>query len=157
MTGGMAAATAEAKTRVPVPADRAYAAFTVDLGSWWPPEFTWSQAGLEWIGIEPRLGGLCTEIGPHGFRVDWGRVLAWEPPDRLVLSWQISPERVPEPDPAKAGEVEVRFAPQGPDATEVAVVHSGFDRHGEGGAAYRAAMAEQGWPLILGRYAASLK
>lgn len=95
------------------------------------------------------------ERGPHGFRIDWGRVLAWEPPRRVGFSWQITPERVPEPNPAKAGQVEVSFAALSPDTTRIAVTHSGFERHGESGAAYRVAMAEQGWPIILARYRAA--
>jgi uncharacterized protein YndB with AHSA1/START domain len=157
MTDRETRATARATVSVPTPPDRAFATFTDGPGTWWPPEFTWSRDVLADIGIEPRAGGLCTEHGPHGFRIDWGRVLRWEPPRRLVLSWQISPERVPEPDPAKASQIEVTFVDQGPAGTEVRLVHSCFDRHGEGGDGYRAAMAEQGWPYILERYAAAVR
>lgn len=141
---------------VPAALDRAFAVFTEGLGTWWPPEFTWSQDVLAAIGMEPREGGLLFERGPHGFRIDWGRVLSWDSPHRLVFAWQISPERVPEPNPAKASQVEVRFVEQGPAATQVRVAHSRFDRHGEGGEGYRAAMADQGWPHILERYVAAL-
>ena len=58
---------------------------------------------------------MCFEVGPHGFRCDWGRVLAWQPPRRLVFTWQISPSRVPDPDPDHASEVEVSFAEEGDD------------------------------------------
>jgi uncharacterized protein YndB with AHSA1/START domain len=101
---------------VPVPAEAAFAAF-VDLAGWWPPEYTWAADTLEAIGIEPREGGHCLERGPHGFTLHWGRVLAWEPPARLVFTWQIAPDRVPQPNPAKASEVEVRFLPVGDPAT----------------------------------------
>jgi uncharacterized protein YndB with AHSA1/START domain len=139
---------------VPLAPERAFARFTDGIGEWWPPEYTWSQAKLEAIGVEPGAGGMCWERGPHGFRCDWGRVLAWEPPDRLVLSWQISPSRVPEPDPERASEVEVRFTPAGDGATRVALEHRGFERHGDGGADYAAAMGSpQGWEYMLGRYA----
>ncbi len=146
--------TAQATANVPASAEHAFAVFTEDLGTWWPPAFTWSQGVLDHVAMEPGEGGLCYERGPHGFRIDWGRVLAWEPPHRLVFSWQISPERVPEPDPAKSSEVEVRFVEQSPSATEVQLTHSHFERHGEGADDYRAAMDEQGWPVILDRYAA---
>jgi uncharacterized protein YndB with AHSA1/START domain len=145
-----------ATVSVPAPRDRAFAVFTDGLGTWWPPEFTWSQDVLDTIGIEPRAGGLCFEIGPHGFRIDWGRVLTWEPPERLAFSWQIGPQRVPEPNPEKASEVEVRFVDDGPWGTRVELRHSRFDRHGEGGDDYRAAMAEQGWPYLLERYAGAV-
>jgi uncharacterized protein YndB with AHSA1/START domain len=102
---------------VPVPAEAAFAAF-VDLAGWWPPGYTWAAADtLEAIGIEPREGGHCLERGPLGFTLHWGRVLAWEPPARLVFTWQIAPDRVPQPNPAKASEVEVRFLPVGDPAT----------------------------------------
>lgn len=63
---------------VPLHPDRAFALFAEQLGHWWPQEYTWSRKVLELIGIEPRVDGLCFEHGPHGFRCDWGRVLAWE-------------------------------------------------------------------------------
>ena len=136
---------------VPVAADRAFVLFTEGLGTWWPREFTWSQGLLESIAMEPRAGGLCSERGPHGFRVDWGRVLAWEPPERVVFNWQISPQRVPEPDPSRASEVEVRFAADGAQHTGVALEHRAFARHGEGADAYRSGM-EGGWDHLVARY-----
>jgi uncharacterized protein YndB with AHSA1/START domain len=132
--------------------ERAFSRFTERLGSWWPPEYTWSQHVLETIGIEPRQGGLCFERGPDGFRCDWGRVLAWEPPRRLLLAWQIDPSRAPQPDPAKASEVDVRFEPDA-RGTRVELEHRAFARHGDAGAAYREALASpQGWPYILDRF-----
>ena len=140
---------------VPVLADRAFSAFA-DLARWWPHEYTWAANTLEDIGSEPREGGHCFERGPYGFTCHWGRVLAWEPPDRLVLAWQIAPDRVPEPDPAKASEVEVRFQPAGTPGTQVELEDRAFARHGETGATYRQAMASaEGWPLLLDRYAAT--
>jgi uncharacterized protein YndB with AHSA1/START domain len=147
--------TVQAATTVPISPQRAFAVFTEGLGTWWPSEFTWSQGALESIRMDPRQGGLCSEEGPHGFRMDWGRVLTWEPPHRVVFSWQISPDRVPEPDPEKASQVEVRFVEQDATSIRVELSHSGFARHGKGGDAYRAAMAEQGWPYLLERYAAA--
>jgi uncharacterized protein YndB with AHSA1/START domain len=146
---------ARSAVSVPVAPDRAFAAFAEQLGAWWPPEYTWSQRVLEEIGIEPGEGGMCFERGPHGFRCDWGRVLAWEPGERLVFTWQISPSRVPDPDPARASEVAVTFAASGDGAgTRVDLVHSGFERHGEGAESYSSAMGSQyGWDLILARYA----
>ena len=138
---------------VPVPVDRAFALFTGELATWWPPEYTWAKDKLETIRIESGEGGRCFERGPHGFECDFGRVLAWEPPHRLVFSWQISPTRVPEPNPEKASEVEVRFEPNGPHSTRVAFEHRGFAKHGEGAAEYREAMdSAQGWEYILSRY-----
>jgi uncharacterized protein YndB with AHSA1/START domain len=143
---------------VPVPVDQAFPAFA-DLATWWPREYTWAADTLEDIGIEPREeGGLCYERGPHGFTCHWGRVLAWEPPTRLVFTWQIAPDRVPQPDPAKASEVEVRFHPADPSGTRVELEHRALARHGDAADAYRQGMASpQGWPLILDRFTASTR
>lgn len=140
---------------VRVAPERAFAAF-VNLGRWWPREYTWSQDVLQTIGIEPRLGGACFERGPHGFECDWGRVLVWEPPGRIVFSWQIAFDRTPEPDPARASEVEVRFTEEAL-GTRVALAHRAFARHGGKAAAYREGMGStQGWPMMLERYAKSV-
>lgn len=141
---------------VPLPRSDAFALFAQRLAQWWPREYTWGQDVLEDIGIESRLDGFCYERGPHGFRCDWGRVLAWEPPGRLMLAWQISPRREPEPNPARASTVDVRFDAEGDRRTRVTLEHRDFDRHGDGVDDYRAALAsEQGWPYILSRYAAA--
>jgi len=139
---------------VAAPPERAFDLFTDGLGEWWMPEYTWSgPLALSKIGIEPREGGLCYEIGPYGFRVDWGRVVTWAAPHRVVFTWQISPNRVPEPDPIRASEVEVLFTPEG-EGTRVELTHRGFDRHGDGAQAYRGGMSV-GWQQLLGRYAAT--
>jgi uncharacterized protein YndB with AHSA1/START domain len=84
-------------------------------------------------------------------------VLTWEPPRLLVFSWQIDPDRTPQPDPGKASEVEVRFAEEPGEGTRVDFEHRGFDRHGDGAEAYRAAMdSAQGWDYILDRYRRAL-
>lgn len=138
---------------IEVPIDRAFTLFTDGLATWWPPEYTWAQDTLETMSIEPEEGGRCFERGPHGFSCDWGRVLVWAPPHRLVLSWQISPTRAPEPNPAKASEIEIRFESDGPNTTRVEFEHRDFAKHGEGATEYRAAMnAPQGWDYILDRY-----
>lgn len=136
---------------------RAFDRFTRELRAWWPREYTWSQGVLEDIGIEPRLDGLCFEIGPHGFHCDWGRVLAWEPPTRLQLAWQIGPRREPVPDPKQASSVVVTFTPTASEQTKVLLVHDAFERHGaEAAAGYRTALAsDQGWPFILRCFAES--
>jgi len=141
------------REEVPVAPGEAFHLFAEGLGGWWPREYTWSGECLESIAIEPFAGGRCYERGPQGFQCDWGRVLTWDPPRRLAFTWQIGPHRAPEPDPAKAGEVEVTFKPA-PGATAVELEHRGFERV-DGGDSYRDALAsDQGWPYILGRYAA---
>jgi uncharacterized protein YndB with AHSA1/START domain len=148
--------TIEQAVTVEVSVERAFEVFADELDSWWPREYSWSQDVLEDIGIEPHEGGMCFERGPYGFRCDWGRVLEWNPPVRLVFAWQISPRREPEPNPAKASEVEVRFDDGGDGRTRVRLEHRNFERHGEGGAEYaRMLGSPQGWPLLLDRFAAA--
>jgi uncharacterized protein YndB with AHSA1/START domain len=139
-----------------VSGERAFEVFADELASWWPPEYSWSQDVLEDIGIEPHEDGLCFERGPYGFRCDWGRVLVWDPPRRLVFAWQISPRREPEPNPAKASEVQVRFTDNGEGGTSVELEHRRFERHGDDGAEYaRMLGSQQGWPFLLDRFAAA--
>jgi uncharacterized protein YndB with AHSA1/START domain len=145
-----------AAVTVDVSGERAFEVFADNLASWWPPEYSWSQDVLEDIGIEPHEGGLCFERGPHGFRCDWGRVLDWDPPRRLVIAWQISPRREPEPNPAKASEVDVRFEDNGDGGTRVRLEHRAFERHGDDGGEYaRMLGSAHGWPLLLDRFAAA--
>ena len=143
----------EHRTIVPIAPSAAFTRFTADIQSWWPPEYTWSQDALASFGIEPHTGGFCYEIGPHGFRCDWGRVLEWDPPHRLTFTWQISPRREPVPDPSRASRVDLRFEDAGHGRTTVILTHSDFARHGEGASDYRDAMASpQGWPFIMQRF-----
>lgn len=141
---------------VPATPRQAYKAFTEGMADWWVKEYTWSGPDtLVDIGIEPRKDGMAYEIGPHGFRVDWGRVLIWEPPRRLVFTWQIGPDRTPVPDPAKASEIDARFEPEA-DGTRVEVEHRHFDRHGEAAEGYLRALSA-GWRELLARYADVLR
>lgn len=143
--------------RVAATPAEAFEGFVRGFSRWWPAPYTWSGDVLETIAIEPREGGRCFERGPRGFELDWGKVLEYSPPERLRFSWQISPRRVPEPDPERASEVEVRFTGEPGGVTRVDLVHRGFLRHGEEGPGYRDAMgSDQGWPLIMERYARSL-
>jgi hypothetical protein len=139
---------------VPVLIDDAFDGFALRLHEWWPAEYTWSGEVLESIGIEPRIDGLCFERGPHGFVCNWGRAVTWEPPMQVTLLWQINPDRTPQPDPVKASEVVVHFLSGQGDRTRIEIEHRHFDRHGDGAAAYREAMASaEGWPRLLDRYA----
>jgi uncharacterized protein YndB with AHSA1/START domain len=139
---------------VDAPRGDAFAAFTDGIATWWPRDYTWSGELLERVGIEPRSGGFCYEIGSGGMRLDWGRVAAWEPPHRLSFSWQVGPGRVPEVNPARASQVEVLFERAGQDRTRVTVVHDGWQRHGEAGAEYRNRFDQDGaWRRMLAAYA----
>lgn len=140
---------------VPAGAERAFAVFTERMAEWWPRAYTWSEAALEHVGMEPRTGGRWYERDAAGTERVWGTVRAWDPPHGVVLSWGIAPDRAPEPDPAHASEIEVRFRP-GDGGTSVELEHREFARHGEDVAAdYRAGMdSPAGWPTILACFAA---
>lgn len=139
---------------VPIPRKEAFFRFTKEFNLWWPREYTWSKEALVNIGLEPRAQGRCTERGPEGFQSDWGRVLTWRPPERLVLAWQISPNREPQPNPAQASTVELLFCIEGPEETRIVLSHRDMERHGKGSSAYREALASpMGWPFILKRFA----
>lgn len=143
---------------VAIPPDDAFRAFTEGMERWWPAAFTWAGSALDHMGIEAVEDGACFERSRGGSRLDWGRVLAVHPPERLAFSWQINFDRTPQPDPAKASEVEVRFRPVEDGARcRVEVEHRGFERHGASAANYREALASSGgWRLILEAFARSL-
>jgi uncharacterized protein YndB with AHSA1/START domain len=147
--------TVSASIQVDEPRERAFYAFSQQMTSWWPREYSWSGAGkFGHISLEPEEGADWYEVDAGGTRqADWGRLLAWEPPERIVLTWQIGARRQPETDPSHASEVEVRFLEVG-GGTRVEVEHRGFARHGEAWEAYRRAMdGDEGWPKILGAFA----
>ena len=140
---------------VNVPIEHAFSVFTEGYQTWNPPEHHIGEADIEATVMEPREGGRWYEIGVDGSECDWGRVLAWEPPARVVLAWQISPQWKYEPDPLKASEVEVRFTATGDNQTRVDLEHRHLDRHGEGWESVRAAISSpDGWPGSLQLYAA---
>lgn len=137
-----------ATTTVPLELDAAFEFFTAGLGSWWPREYTWSGPRLvEEIGMEEREGGMLYERGPYGFRVDFGRIVVWSPPRRLLFTWQIGADRTPQPDPDQASEVDVTFG-QVNDETLVTVTHGLWERHGSDAQAYRDGFVEA-WPHVL--------
>jgi uncharacterized protein YndB with AHSA1/START domain len=103
--------------------------------------------------FEPRVGGHVYDVGIDGSQCKWARVLAYEPPSRVVFSWDIGPTWQLEADPAKASEVEVRFIAESDDRTRVELEHRHLERHGT---AWRGVAdgvdGEAGWPLYLRRY-----
>jgi uncharacterized protein YndB with AHSA1/START domain len=142
---------------VDVPVDRAFAVFTEDIGSWWPPEHHLLEGELADMVFEPRVGGHVYDRGADGSECRWARVLAFEPPHRLVISWDISLQWQLEKDPDRTSEVEVRFQSEGPERTRVELEHRNIDRHGDGWEQMRGAVGSpDGWDRGLQRFAARL-
>src|SRR3954464_1470240 len=139
---------------VEAPIDRAFKVFTEDFGSFKPREHNMLSVDIAETVFEPRAGGRLFDRGVDGSECNWARVLAYEPPDRVVISWDISPQWQIETDLDKTSEVEIRFVPEAPDRTRVELEHRSLDRHGDGWEAVREGVdSEGGWPLYLQRYA----
>ncbi len=139
---------------VHAPVEVAFAVFTEDMGSWWPPEHHLLQEPLAAMVFEPRQGGRVYDVGEDGSECQWARVLVHEPPHRVVISWDINLQWQVEPDAARASEVEVRFIPEEPNRTRVELEHRHLDRHGEGWEGMRDAVGSpEGWDVGLQRFA----
>ena len=139
---------------VEAPIERAFAVFTEGIGGWFPPEYNLLAVDIAERVFEPRVGGRVYDRGVDGSECHWGRVLAYEPPDRVVFSWDIDPQWQIEADPEKASEVEVRFTAEAPDRTRVVLEHRHLERHGEGWEGARGALSgEGGWDWALEKFA----
>ena len=146
----MTAPTTDTAVRVTVVVDaaidKAFTAFTTDIGSWWPPEHHILEGELAEMVFEPRVGGYIYDRASNGNECRWARVLVYEPPTRIVFSWNISLQWGLEADPERTSEVEVRFVAERPDRTRVELEHRNLDRHGEGWESMRDALGS-GWTL----------
>ena len=142
---------------VNAPADRAFRLFTEKFDRIKPREHDMLGVDIAESVFEPRAGGRVYDRGVDGSECQWGRVLAYEPPTRIVFSWDISPMWQIEDDPSKSSEVEVRFVDDGQGRTRVELEHRHIDRHGGGWEGTREGVAgDQGWPLYLDRFAAAV-
>jgi uncharacterized protein YndB with AHSA1/START domain len=142
---------------VDAPIDRAFTVFTEDMASWWPPEHNLLDGALAEMVFEPREGGHIYDRGVDGSECHWARVLAYDPPRRVTISWDISLAWKVKTDPAKSSEVDVRFIAETPERTRVELEHRHLDRHGEGWEQMHAAVGSpEGWATGLERYAARL-
>jgi uncharacterized protein YndB with AHSA1/START domain len=138
---------------VDAPVGRAFDVFTQQFGRFKPPEHNLLGVDIAETVFEPRVGGHIYDRGVDGSECRWARVLAFEPPERVVISWDINPRWQLETDPDRASEVEVRFLAEGEGRTRVELEHRNLDRHGEGWEAVRDGVdAGEGWPLYLARY-----
>jgi len=150
------AATAVVRRHIVVeaPIDRAFSVFTDRFGDFKPPEHNLLQVAIAETRFEPRVGGHLYDIGVDGSECRWARVLAYEPPQRVVFSWDIGPQWQLETEPENTSEVEVRFIAETPQRTRIELEHRNIDRHGPGWEALRDGIADDaGWPLYLTRYA----
>jgi uncharacterized protein YndB with AHSA1/START domain len=151
------AATAAVRKQIVVPASqqRAFEVFTAGFGDFKPREHNLMASPIAKTVFEPRVGGHIVDIADDGSECPWARILAYEPHDRVVFSWDIGPDWQLVADPDNASEVEVRFVAESPERTRVELEHRHLDRHGPGWEAVRDGIADDaGWPLYLDRYAA---
>ena len=140
---------------VPVSANDAFRAFTERLGDFKPPEHNLLAVPIAETVLEPYVGGWIIDRGTDGSECRWARIVAYEPPHRLVFTWNIGPTWQIETDPDRVSEVEVRFEAEAPLQTRVLLEHRNLDRHGPGWESVREGIGnERGWPLYLDRFAA---
>jgi uncharacterized protein YndB with AHSA1/START domain len=138
---------------VDAPIERAFAVFTEQFDRIKPREHNMLRVDIAETVFEPRVGGSIYDRGVDGSECRWARVLAYEPPERVVFSWDIGPTWQIETDPRRTSEVEVRFVAESPERTRVELEHRHIDRHGDGWESVREGVqADQGWPLYLQRY-----
>ncbi|MGE2723856.1 SRPBCC family protein [Mycolicibacterium pulveris] len=139
---------------VAAPLERAFRVFTDQFGDFKPREHNLLGVPIAETVFEPRVGGHIYDRGEDGNVCKWATVVAYEPPRRVVFTWNIGPTWQLESDSARCSEVEVRFTPESADRTRVDLEHRHIERHGEGWAAVAEGVgAEGGWPLYLRRYA----
>ncbi len=142
---------------VEAPIERAFAVFTGRFGDFKPREHNLLASPIAETVFEPRVGGHIYDRGEDGSECRWARVLAFDPPHRVVFSWDIGPQWQLETDPAHTSEVEVRFVAEGETRTRVELEHRHIDRHGPGWEAVSDGIGhDEGWPVYLARYAATV-
>ena len=144
---------------VKAPIELAFSIFVEQMETWWPATHHIGQTPFDAIFVEPRVGGRWYERNAKGAQCEWGTVLVWDPPHRVRFSWHVGPghdqpDWVFDPDMAKASEVEIRFRPEGPNATYVELEHSKIERHGEGAVQLREMFeGPDAWIMILEKFA----
>jgi uncharacterized protein YndB with AHSA1/START domain len=138
---------------VALPLEQAFAFFTESIGRWWPADYHIGSSDMIDTIIEPRAGGRWYERGDDDSECDWGHVVAWEPPHRLVLTWQITGAWQYDDNPDRASEIEIRFSPDGPDQTLVELEHRHLDRLLGGQAMHDGIeQAGGGWSSVLNTF-----
>jgi len=142
---------------VEAPIERAFEVFTQQFDRIKPREHNMLGVDIAESVFEPHVGGHVYDRGVDGSECHWGRVVSFEPPDRVVFTWDISPYWQIESDLDKTSEVEVRFIAESPTRTRVELEHRNLDRHGEGWQGLGEGVGGgEGWPLYLQRFASAL-
>ena len=155
---GLPETSVRVETTVDVPIERAFRVFTEEFDRIKPREHNMLPVEIAETVFEPRVGGRVYDRGVDGTECCWARVLAYEPPHRVVISWEITPHWQIETNPSKTSEVEIRFIADGQERTRVEIEHRNLDRHGDGWEGERDVVAsEGGWPLYLQRFSDALK
>jgi len=132
----------------------AFSAFVERFGEFKPPEHNLLGADITETQFEQRVGGHIFDRADDGSECRWSRVLVYEPPNRVVFTWDISPQWQLEANESSASEVEIRFISETPERTRLELEHRYLDRHGPGWESLRGAVdSDGGWPLYLARYA----
>jgi uncharacterized protein YndB with AHSA1/START domain len=144
-----------ATTTVEVPIDEAFRFFTEEIGSWWNPDHHIIEAPLSHMVFDPYVGGHVYDVGTDGSECRWSRVLVYDPPRRVVFSWDINGQWAIESDPALCSEVEVTFTSDGPSTTQVVLQHHHLERHGDALRPQLDGMRD-GWQGGLDLYAAAV-
>jgi uncharacterized protein YndB with AHSA1/START domain len=154
MTQSETTTTVRRQILVNAPIGEAFKVFTERFGDFKPREHNLLQAAIAETVFEPRVGGNIYDRAVDGSECRWARILVFDPPDRVVFSWDISPRWQIEANPDLTSEVEVRFFAETPERTRVELEHRNIDRHGPGWESVRDGVDnEAGWPLYLQRYA----
>jgi hypothetical protein len=136
---------------VPATRERAFDVFTAQMTSWWPAEHHIGAAPIAEIVIEPREGGRWFTRHEDGSETSTGFVVAWEPPARVTVTWQISAQW--RYDPSLITTVDVRFVEEAPDRTRVELEHRDLDRYGAEAERMRQTFeAPDAWERTLERF-----
>jgi uncharacterized protein YndB with AHSA1/START domain len=158
MTVDSASTSVRTEIVIEAPIDRTFRLFTERFDQIKPREHNMLAVDIAESVFEPRAGGRVYDRGVDGSECQWGRVLAYDPPNRVVFTWDISPRWRIEADPARSSEVEVRFIAEGDRRTRVELEHRHLERHGEGWQGLAEGVrGDQGWPLYLRRFAAAAR
>jgi uncharacterized protein YndB with AHSA1/START domain len=154
MTQQQDATTVRHSVTVAASQEKAFEVFTQDFGRFKPPEHNLLGVEIAETVFEKHVGGHLYDRGIDGSECRWARILAYEPPERVVISWDIGPTWQIESNPDHTSEVEVRFVAETSGRTRVDLEHRRLDRHGAGWEGVRDGVdGDQGWPLYVQRYA----